>query len=84
MDRTMEMSLCSLPSSRELPALANLGDVLLCCLPLAPLIKVQAVLQRVKRHLWVGVVPLPKAELFFPPLLFHSTLYGPPLRSMGC
>lgn len=76
----MEMSLSSLLSSQEFPAPC---DVLLNCLPLAPLIRLQAVLlQRLKRYLWVGVVPLPKAELFFPPLLFDSTPYGPALRPL--
>lgn len=69
--------------SQEFPALANLCDVLLNCLPLAPLIKFQAVLlQRLKRYLWVGVALLPKAELFFPPLLFSSTLFGPALQPL--
>lgn len=78
-DHTMEISLSSLLSSQEFPALANLCDVLLNCLPLAPLIRLQAaLLQRHKRYLWGEVVPLPKAELFFPVLRFDSALYAQP------
>lgn len=30
----------------------------------------------------MGVALLPKAELFFPPLLFNSTLFGPALQPL--
>lgn len=70
----MEMSLSFLVSSQEFPVVANL-TVLLNFLALASLIKLQAVLfQRLTRYLCMGVIPLPKAELFFPPALFDLTL----------
>lgn len=74
----MEMSLSSLVSSQEFPVLANLS-VLLNFLALASLIRLHTVIfQRLKRYLHMGVIPLPKAELFFPPILFDLTLSESP------